>query len=124
MNPESDGPRTSARLWVRTASVQTQANKRRERLPKGSPVWPTAVMIRVVGTIDTLVLKLASRVGAGQGTQRHQPRHETRVGGCFTGSNQLLHPVEAGEVVPRLRRGFAKRLHELPPARKGSPGGP
>ena len=37
MNPESDGPRTSARLWVRTASVQTQANKRRERLPKGSP---------------------------------------------------------------------------------------
>ena len=76
-----------------------------------------------VGPIDTLVLKLASRVGAGQGTQHHQPRHEPRVRGCFTGSNQKVHLVKAGEVVASLRRVFAERLHESLPAREGSPGG-
>ena len=32
----SDDPRISTRLWVRTASVHSQASKRRGRLPKGS----------------------------------------------------------------------------------------
>ena len=36
MNLESESPRTITRLWVRTASVQSQAIKRRGRLPKGS----------------------------------------------------------------------------------------
>ena len=47
MNSESEAPRNSSRLWVRTASVDTQASNRRGRLPKGRPVLPTAVMIRV-----------------------------------------------------------------------------
>ena len=35
----------------------------------------------------------------------------------------MIHLVEAGEVVPRLGRGFAEHLHEFLPAREGSPGG-
>ena len=39
MNPESEESQEPAHwLWVRTASVHTQASNRRERLPKGSPV--------------------------------------------------------------------------------------
>ncbi len=76
-----------------------------------------------VGAVDALVLKLAARGGAGQGTQHHQPRHETRIGDSFTGSNQLLDLIEAGEVVASLRRIFAERLHEPLPAREASPGG-
>ena len=123
MNPESEEPRTSSRDWVRTASVQTQANKRRERLPKGSPVGPTAVMIRVKGPLTRFVLIPVAGIGAGQGTQHHQPRHETRVGVGQGGSHELIHLIEAGEVVPRLGRGFAERLHKSLPAREGSPGG-
>ena len=33
MNSESERPRTNSRLWVRTASVETQANNKRGRLP-------------------------------------------------------------------------------------------
>ena len=36
MNSESDFPRISSRLWVCTASVQTQASNRRGKLPKGA----------------------------------------------------------------------------------------
>ena len=85
MNPESEEPRTSSRDWVRTASVETQANKRRERLPKGSPGLTHSRHDQGERAVDALVLKLAARVGAGQGTQHHQPGHETRVGGSFTG---------------------------------------
>ena len=122
MNPESEELRTSSRDWVRTASVQTQANKRRERLPKGSPVGPTAVMIRVKGPLTRLLIPVAG-IGAGQGTQHHQPRHETRVGVGQGGSHQLIHLIEPGKVPPCLRRGFTKRLHEPLPAREDSPGG-
>ena len=43
-----------------------------------------------VGAVDALVLKPVTGVGAGQGTQHHQPRHEPRVSGCFTGSDLKL----------------------------------
>ena len=75
-----------------------------------------------VGAVDALVLKLATRVGAGQGTQHHQPRHETEIGVRFTGSNQKVHLVKAGEVVASLRRIFPEHLHEPFPARDASPG--
>ena len=123
MNPESESPRNSSRDWVRTASVHTQANKRREQIAEGQPGLTHSRHDQGVGPIDTLVLKLASRVGAGQGTQHHQPRHETRVGVGQGGSHELIYLIEAGEVVPRLGRGFAERLHESLPAREGSPGG-
>ena len=50
-------------------------------------------------------------VGAGQGAQRHHPGHETQVGVRFAGPDKLVHLIEAGEVVQRLGRGFADRLH-------------
>ena len=50
-------------------------------------------------------------VGAGQGAERHHPRHEAEIGGRFAGPDKLIHLVEAGEVVQRLGRGFADCLH-------------
>ena len=47
MNPASEEPRTNSRLWVRTASVHTQASSRRGRFPKGSRLSPTALITRV-----------------------------------------------------------------------------
>ena len=47
----------------------------------------------------------------GRRAQRHQPRHEAEIGVRFAGRNKLVHLVEAGEVVQRLRRGVADRLH-------------
>ena len=61
-----------------------------------------------VGAVDAPVLKLTARVGAGQGTQHHQPCHEPRVGSCFTGSNQKVHLIETGEVVQRLGQGYCQ----------------
>ena len=54
MNSESDFPRTSSRLWVRTASVHTQASKRRGRLPKGSLLSAPATMISLNGPLTRL----------------------------------------------------------------------
>ena len=92
------------------------------QIPEGQPGLAHGRHDQGVGTIDALVLELATRVGAGQGTQHHQPRHEPRVGGCFTGSNQKIHLIEAGEVTLRLGRMVSERLHEPLPAREGSPG--
>ena len=44
INSESERPRTSSRLWVCTASVETQASKSRGKFPKGSLQPPPAVM--------------------------------------------------------------------------------
>ena len=122
MNPESEAPRNSSRDWVRTASVHTHAQQARE-IAEGQAGLAHGRHDQGVGTVDTLVLKLAARVGAGQGTQHHQPGHEPRVSGCFTGFSQKVHLIEAGEMPPRLRRGVADRLHEPLPAREDSPGG-
>ena len=54
---------------------------------------------------------LVAGVGAGQAAQRHQPRHETEIGGRFAGRDKLVHLVGLGEVVERLGRGVADRLH-------------
>ncbi len=50
-------------------------------------------------------------VGARQGAQRHHSRHETESGVCFAGRDKLVYLIESGEVVERLRRGVADRLH-------------
>ena len=47
-----------------------------------------------------------ARIGAGQGTQRHHPRHEAEIGGRFAGPDQLVHLIGLGEMVPRLGRGL------------------
>ena len=70
--------------------------------PGGHPqrIWPVA----------TDILKPVAGVGARQAAQRHQPRHEAYVGIVFAGLNQLVHLVEAGEVVSRLGGGLLERL--------------
>ena len=62
----------------------------------------------LVGAVDALVLFPVAGVGAGQGAKRHQPRHKAPVGVRFAGTDKLVHLIEAGEVVQRLRRGFTK----------------
>ena len=105
MNPESEEPRTSSRLWVRTASVHTQASSSRGRFPKGSFVLPLVNMIRRIRTIDALVLKPIAGVGARQAAQRHQPRHESHVGFRFASLDKLVRLIEACEVMQRLGQG-------------------
>ena len=56
MDSISDFPRTNSRLWVRTASMHTQASNRRGRLPKGSFVIPGDRRDELVGATDALVL--------------------------------------------------------------------
>ena len=108
MNSESEFPRTSTRLWVRTASVHTQASNRRGRLPKGSLLSGSRRIIpSVYGPLTRLVLKPVAGVGAGQGAQRHHPRHEAQIGVRFAGLDKLVHLIGLGEVVQRLGRGFA-----------------
>ena len=65
MKSESDFPRTSSRLPVRTASVHTQASSNRGRLPKGSLLSPPAIIIKFVRPVDALVLKPVAGVSAG-----------------------------------------------------------
>ena len=54
MNSESDGPRTISGFWVRTASVQSQAIKRRGRLPKGSLLSAPATRTSLYGPLVRL----------------------------------------------------------------------
>ena len=54
MKSESDDPRISTRLWVRTASVHSQASKRRGRLPKGSLLALLENMMSVNGPLTRL----------------------------------------------------------------------
>ena len=84
-------------------------------IPEGQPGVAHGRHDQRVGPIDALVLKLAARVSTGQGTQHHQPRHETRVRGCFIGSNQKLHLIEAGEMVPTPVARIRKVPSQAPP---------
>ena len=43
--------------------------------------------------------------------QYQQPRHEASIRVRFAGGNKLMHLVGLGEVVKRLGRGIADRLH-------------
>ena len=55
MNSESERPRTSSRLPVRTASVETQASNSRGKLPKGSLCLPVAVMMETPHETEKIV---------------------------------------------------------------------
>ena len=41
----------------------------------------------------------------------HHPRLKTEIGVRFAGRDMLVHLIGLGEVVQRLGRGFAERLH-------------
>ena len=58
-------------------------------------------------------------VGAGQRAQRHHSRHEAQIGVRFAGRDKLVHLIGLGEVVARLGRGFAERLHRAVHTREG-----
>ena len=49
--------------------------------------------------VDALILVAVAGVGAGQRAQRHRARHETEIGVRFAGLDQLIHLIEAGEVL-------------------------
>ena len=59
--------------------------------------------------ISLLVLKAIAGVGAGQGAQRQQPRHEAEIGVRFAGRDQLVHLIGLGET-PLRRAVRAERL--------------
>ena len=53
-------------------------------------------------------------VSAGQRAQHQQPRHETQLGGLFSGRDKLVHLIEAGEVVSGGRRqSVSFTLHKM-----------
>ena len=93
MNSESERPRTSSRLWVCTASVETQASKSRGKFPKGSFTAASCRHVERVGAVDAFVPNSVAGVGAGQGTQRHHPSHEAEISVRFAGPDQLVHLV-------------------------------
>ena len=103
-------------------SADPGQQKARE-IAEGQPGWTHSRHDQGERAVDALVLIPVAGIGAGQGTQHHQPRHETRVGVGQGGSHELLHLVEAGEMAACLGRGFVERLHEPLPAREDSPGG-
>ena len=110
MNSASERPRTSSRLWVRTASVETQANNKRGEVAKGELVSAAGDHVKREGAVLSLVLKAVAGVGAGQGAQRHRPRHEASFGVRFAGRDKLVHLIGEGEASPRRWWGFAERL--------------
>ena len=66
----------------------------------------------LVRAVDALVLEAVAGVGAGQGAQRHRPRHEAESRVRFAGPDKLVYLVGLGEVVQRLgawRRGSTSR---------------
>ena len=88
MNSESEDPRTSSRLWVRTVSVQTQANKSRGRFPKGSllPGPDKGVHLIRLG-------EAAKRLGRGGVDRFHGI---ARARDCLTNGNQAVSLTRHG----------------------------
>ena len=86
MNPDSERTQdTSSRLWVRTASVQTQASNRRGKVTEGEFVLrrQQSLPTFVRSVLTRLVLKPVAGVGARQAAQRHQPCHEAQSRGLL-----------------------------------------
>ena len=57
---------------------------------------------QLVRAIGAFVLMPVSGIGAGQGAERQQPRHEAEIGVRFAGPDKLVHLIGLGEVVDRL----------------------
>ena len=70
----------------------------------------------LVRPVDAPVFFPVAGVGAWH-LPHHQPRHEAQIGVRFAGPDKLVYLIESGEVVERLRRGFADRGHR--PAQVG-----
>ena len=66
MNSESEGPRINTRLWVRTASVHTQASRQAGYVSEWQAVISSSDHDELVRAVDALVLMPVAGVGAGQ----------------------------------------------------------
>ena len=73
--------------------------------------------------ISLLVLKAIAGVGAGQGAQRQQPRHEASIRVRFAGRDKLVYLIGEGEAPPRRWWGFAERLDGAAQIGQGFPDG-
>ena len=65
-------------------------------LPKGKFSLSPGLHVEPERAVDALVLMPVAGVGAGQGAQRHHPRHETEIRVRFAGLDQLVHPDRLG----------------------------
>ena len=70
------------------------------QVAEGELVAATGDHVEREGTVDALVLVPVARIGAGQGAERHRPRHEAQIGGRFAGRNQLVHLIGLGPFPP------------------------
>ena len=82
---------------------------KRLRQKRTSQIGAVIFLAEIVALAMAAQQEPVAGVGAGQAAQRHQPRHETHVGVLFAGLDQLVHLIQAREVVPRLGRGFVER---------------
>ena len=118
MNSESERPRTNSRLWVRTASVETQASSNRGRLPKSSLLSPVALITKVYGPLRRTYRyrwtglvrgRLHSAPTAALGARRRGllSPGAGQIGDDFTDGNQtvLLTPHSSFPHVPQTRQG-------------------
>ena len=121
MNPESEEPRTSSRDWGPHGLSADPGQQKAREIAEGQPGWTHSRHDQGERAVDALVLVAVAGVGAGQGTQHHQTRHETRIGSHFTGLDELVRLIEAGEVVQRLGRIFVERLHSPLPVLQEPP---
>ena len=91
------------------------------KIAKREFVEPSCTHDQSIGAISAYILFPVAGISAGQAAQRQQPCHEAQIGVRFTGPNKLVHLVGLGEVVPRLGRGFAERLHRPAAPSEGFP---
>ena len=123
MNSASERPRTSSRLWVRTTSVEAQASKSRGELPKGNLLLPPAVMTKVYGPFCRICRIRLPGLVRGNEHNIIIRAMKTYLGFRFAGRDKLVHLIGLGEVVARLGRSVADRLHGAVQIREGFPDG-
>ena len=84
---------------LRADPRQQQTRQRAE----GQPLSAAGRHVEHIRAITPDVFFPVAWVGARQGAQRHQPRHEPEIGLRFAGLDELRHLAQRGEVVPRPR---------------------
>ena len=85
---------------------------------------PDALRPRSAISFETCLISTRCRCNAERegAEQHHQPCHEDSVRVGLDGSQELIHLLDLGEVMPRLGRRFAERLHESIPVQEVFPG--
>ena len=121
MNPESERPRINSRLRVRNDFGTHPGQQEAREVSEGELGVDPGAHPQRIGPVTTDVLFPVAGIGAGQGAERHRSRHEAEIRVRFTGPNKLVHLIGLGEMVCRLARGVAERLHRLAAPSEGFP---